>query len=79
MPSFQCVLRRRDLEANSRIQVVFRLPGRRFLYPLQCFKSVLPFQTPPTPPHKIFGAAIVLVLPVCTSRLLEGTDWEVRG
>ena len=48
MPSFQCVLRRRNLESNPRIQVVF-LPRRRFLYPLQCLKSVLSLQTPPRP------------------------------
>ena len=61
MPSFQCVLRRRDLESNPCIQVVF-LPRRRFLYPLQCFKSVPSFQIPPMPPDKILGVAIVLVL-----------------
>ena len=61
MPSFQCVLRRRDLESNPRVQVVF-LPRRSFLYPLQCFKSVLSFQIPPTALDKILGVAIVSVL-----------------
>ena len=39
MPSPQRVLRRRDLESDSRVQLIL-LPGRRLFYPLQGLQSV---------------------------------------
>ena len=42
MPSPQRVLRRRDLEADPRIQFIL-LPSRRFLYPLSVLQSVTSF------------------------------------